>query len=33
MGRYDLTDFEWEAITPHLPTSHVGCRGSMTGGC
>lgn len=24
MGRYDLTDFEWEAIKPHLPNKPRG---------
>lgn len=24
MGRYDLTDFEWEAIRPHLPNKPRG---------
>jgi transposase len=24
MGRYDLTDFEWEAIQPHLPNKPRG---------
>jgi transposase len=28
--RYELTDFEWTAIGPFLPTSPEACRGSTT---
>jgi transposase len=32
MGRYDLTDFEWEAIEPHLqPMAEGECLGSADG--
>jgi len=26
MGRYELTNFEWAAIKPHLPTKTRGVR-------
>lgn len=32
MARFDLTEFEWRAIEPHLPNKPRGFRGSMTAG-
>lgn len=31
MGRYELTEKEWEAIQPHLPNKPRAYRASMTG--
>jgi transposase len=33
MGRYDMTDKEWEAIKPHLPNKEYGFALSMTVVC
>jgi transposase len=35
MARFDLTDFEWGLIQPHLPNKPRGVawRGWTTGGC
>jgi transposase len=31
--RYELTDHEWTAIKPMLPTSRAACRVQMIGEC